>query len=227
MTRSRKSAPCCSSSAGGPGRGGRQGRASATADRRRTAPTRFEALALLVLTLALIALNRPRVDALIRRGSPPLLASEREFFKIPRLQTMRANLLLSLQVEWQRKYLKRLDQAEPVARRLGIGQDGIRAAFGSLYIPGSTGRLRPALHELYDVAAILDLPARGRISDPAAIRAALARYLRPDVEPRPHWLAPGERMDRAVGRSPAASGSERACLLHPSARRPWRGSRTG
>jgi hypothetical protein len=160
--------------------------------RRRTAPSRYEALALLALTLALIALNRPRIDALIRRGSAPLLASEHEFFKTARLQTMRANSLLSLKVEWQRKYLRRLDQAEPVAQRLGIGQDGIRAAFGSLYIPGSTGRLRPALHELYDVAAILNVPARGRVSDPAAVRAALARYLRPDVEPRPNWLAPGE-----------------------------------
>ncbi len=145
------------------------------------------------------------------RCSPRSRSSSRSL----RLQTMRANLLLSLQVEWQRKYLKRLDQAEPVARRLGIGQDGIRAAFGSLYIPGSTGRLRPALHELYDVAAILDLPARGRVSDPAAVRAALARYLRPESNlgrTGSHRATNGA--GRRSVRSPGASGSERASFIH-------------
>jgi hypothetical protein len=47
--------------------------------------------------------------------------------------------------------------------------------------------------ELYDVAAMLDLPARGRNTDPAAIRAALRTYLLPDPEPRPLWIAPGEK----------------------------------
>ncbi len=144
------------------------------------------------MTLGLIVLNRPRVDALIRGTSPPLIGSEHEKFKITRLQTMRANAIQSIRVEWQRRYLLRLDQAEVVARRLGIGQDGIRAAFGHIFIPASTGRLLMAQRELYDVAAILDLPAQGRAIPPAAIRDALGRYLVPDSEPRAPWLEPGE-----------------------------------
>jgi predicted outer membrane lipoprotein len=163
-----------------------------TADRRPTPPTRAAALGLALLTLALIVLNRPRVDALIRGTCPPLLPSERVKFKITRLQTMRANTLLSLRVDWQRNYLRRLDQVEPIARRLGVGQDGIRAAFGHIYIPAATGRLLLSQRELYDVAAILDLPPRGRPMDPAAIRAVLGPFLRPEPEPRPPWLEPGD-----------------------------------
>jgi hypothetical protein len=165
------------------------------ADRRSTPtpPTRAGALGLAMMTLALIVLNRPRVDAMIRGTCPPLVGSEHARFKITRLQTMRANMILTYRVEWQRRYLKRLDQAERIARRLGIGQDGIRAAFGYLFIPGSTGRLLMAQRELYDVAAMLDLPPRGRAVDPAAIRAALGDYLKPEPEPRPEWLLPGEK----------------------------------
>lgn len=160
---------------------------------RLTPPSRSAALGLALLTLGLVSLNRPRVDALIRGTCPPLVGSENEQFRIERLQTMRANALLLLRVNWQRRYLRRLDQAERVARRLGIGQDGIRAAFGNIIIPGSTGRITPVQRELYDVAAILDLPAQGRLTDPAAIRAVLERYLLLEPEPRPPWLAPGDR----------------------------------
>jgi hypothetical protein len=161
--------------------------------RRPARPTRSAALGIALLTLGLLILNRPRVDALIRGTSPPLTESEREHFKIARLLTMRSNTLLEMRVDWQRRYLHRLDQVEPVARRLGIGQDGIRAAFGHIFIPGSTGRLLLAQRELYDVAAILDLPPRGRTADPAAIRAALGPYLQADPEPRPEWLEKWEK----------------------------------
>jgi hypothetical protein len=156
-------------------------------------PTRSAALGIALLTLGLLILNRPRVDALVRGTSPPLVESERDQFKIARLLTMRANTLLSARVDWQRRYLHRLDQVEPIARRLGISQEGIRAAFGHIYIPASTGRLLLAQRELYDVAAILDLPPQGRTVDPAAIRAALGPYLLAEPEPRPPWLAPGEK----------------------------------
>jgi hypothetical protein len=122
-----------------------------------------------------------------------MLESEAMQFKVPRLQTMRANAILSLRAERQRRYLRRLDHAEPVARRLGIGQDGIRAAFGHIYIPGSTGRLLLAHRDLYDVAAILDLPPHGRTADPQAIRAALGPFLHPEPPIRPDWLLPGEQ----------------------------------
>jgi hypothetical protein len=163
------------------------------AGRRPARPTRAVVLGLVLLTLVLIALNRPRVDALIRGTAPPVVPSEERVFKIPRLLTMRASALISQRVTWQRRYLRRLEQAEPVARRLGIGRDDIRDAFGFLFVPGSTGRLLFNQRELYDVAAILDLPARGRTTDPATIRAALQPYLRPEPEPRPAWIEPGEK----------------------------------
>jgi hypothetical protein len=162
------------------------------ARRRLVPPTRSAALGVALMTLGLLILNRPRVDTLIRGNGPPLAESERDQFKIARLQTMRANTLLSMRVDWQRRYLRRLDQAEVVARRAGIGQDGIRAAFGHIYVPASTGRLLLAQRDLYDVAAILGVPARGRTEDPAAIRATLGPYLVAEPEPRPPWLAPGE-----------------------------------
>ncbi len=145
------------------------------------------------LTLVLIVLNRPRVNALVKESTPDLLPSEREFFKIDRLQIMRANMVLLNRAEWQRAYLRRLDAGEKVARRLGLGRDEIRAAFGDLWIPGAIGRLPPnADRELYDVAGLLDLPPRGRATDPATVRSALGRYLDPVKEPRPEWIAPNE-----------------------------------
>ena len=162
------------------------------ADRCPEPPTRSMALGIALMALALVVLNRPRVDALVRASCPTLRESEAMQFKIPRLQTMRANAILAMRAERQRRYLRRLDQAEAIARRLGIGQDGIRAAFGHIFIPGSTGRLLSSHLELYDVAAILDLPAHGRTVDPATIRAALGPYLRPEPPIRPEWLSPGE-----------------------------------
>ena len=138
------------------------------------------------MTLVLIVLNRPRVDALIRGTCPPLLASEHEKFKITRLQTMRANMILLYSGRLAAEVLRRLDQAERIARRLGIGQDGIRAAFGYLFIPGSTGRLlhgpARALRRRRDARPA---PA-GPATDPAAIRAALAIYLNRTRNPGPN-----------------------------------------
>jgi hypothetical protein len=156
-------------------------------------PTRRGALGLLVLSLALIILNRPRVDALVQQSVPSLLPSERQRFLIPRLRTMRANALLRTQADWQRAYLRRLDRGEDMARRRGIGRDAIRAAFGHLWVPGAIGGYPPlGQYELYDVAGLLDIPQRGRALDPAAVRAAMAPFLNPEKEPRPDWIAPYE-----------------------------------
>jgi hypothetical protein len=160
--------------------------------RRPAPPTRTAVLGLVLMTLALIVVNRPRIDALIRGTAPPVVPGEYQFFKISRLVTMRATALRSIHVDWQRKYLQRLDQVEPVARRLGIGQDGIRAAFGFIFIPASTGRLLLNQREVYDVAAILNLPAHGRAGEPFTVRAALERYLLAEPEPRPPWLPADE-----------------------------------
>ncbi len=106
---------------------------------------------------------------------------------------MRANMVLLNRAEWQRSYLRRLDAGEKVARRMGLGQDEVRAAFGYLWIPGAIGRLPPnADLELYDVAGLLDLPPQGRPTDPAIVRSALGPYLDQVKEPRPEWIAPNE-----------------------------------
>jgi hypothetical protein len=151
------------------------------------------ALGPVILAAALVTLNRPRVDFLVIKSTPPLLPSEQEIFKITRLQTIRSNAVLSNEASWQRTYLRRLDAGEQRARSMGLGREEIRAAFGHIFIPGATGRLPPpSQFDLYDVAGLLDLPRRGRPAGAAAIRAALSQYLEVPPEPRPDWLAPGE-----------------------------------
>jgi hypothetical protein len=151
----------------------------------RIAPTtRLEALYLIGLMTILIVLNRPRVDTLWRNSVPPLLPVERRMFPILPLQSIRASALLLERAQWQRRHLRRLDQAQEVAARLAIGRDSIQAAFGRLDLPD--------LPQVYDAAGLLDLPDRGRSLDPALIRRALGPYLFPEKEPRPGWLPPEE-----------------------------------
>jgi hypothetical protein len=76
---------------------------------------------------------------------------------------------------------------------MGLSQADVRAAFGHLWIPAAIGRVAPIdQRDLYDVAGLLDLPPRGRPTDPAVVRAALGPYLTRDAEPRPEWIAADE-----------------------------------
>ncbi len=159
----------------------------------RSAPTQLDCLAVCLLTVLLIGLNRPRVAELVRASVPPLARSEREQFKIARLQTMRANVLLIERAVWQRRHLRRLDQCERIASRMGWGRDTIRGAFGHQFIPGGARPPRVDQYDLYDAAALLDLPDRGRPADPADVRAALGELYAVESEPRPSWLLPDEK----------------------------------
>jgi hypothetical protein len=150
------------------------------------------ALAVGLLALALVVLNRPRVDALVRATTPALLPSEQDNFKITRLQTMRSNAVLWNRAEWQRAYLRRLDRAEAVARQMGIGIEDIRAAFGHRRIPAAFGPIGPARPDIYDAAALLELPRRGKPLSPLAVHAALADYFTEEPEPRPGWIHANE-----------------------------------
>jgi hypothetical protein len=174
-----------------------ENRRSEAADRalptRTKPPTKRACLGVSLLVIVLIVLNRPRVETFVRASVPPLAPSEREPFAIARLQTMRANVLLIDRALWQRRCLRRLDRAEHLAKRMGLGKDAIRTAFGHRFIPGSVAYVRPDQADQYDAVALLDLPDRGRPVDPASVRAALAEQLAEEPEPRPGWIAPNEK----------------------------------
>jgi hypothetical protein len=175
------------------------------------AVTRLGGLGLAVLLVALIVLNRPRVDGLVRKSVPPLLPSEVIRFPIPRLQTLRANAVLLHRADWQRSNLRRLDRGEELARRMGLGRDAIRAVFGHPLLPGSFGQQpHTELLDLHDAPAMLNLPERGSPFDPATVRSALTPFFAEDKEPRPNWIAPDEpwppQESPSVKKSPASHG---------------------
>ena len=146
--------------------------------------SRLGAIGVIGLMAVLLVLNRPRVDLLWRNWVPPLSCAEEKKFPILALQSLRAHWLLLDRADWQRRHLRRLDQAQEVAARLGIGRDGIRAALGRLDMP--------ELPDVYDAAGLLDLPERGRLTDRDTIRRALAPYVFRESEPRPPWLPADE-----------------------------------
>ncbi|MGZ3390422.1 MAG: hypothetical protein ACXVCF_12595 [Isosphaeraceae bacterium] len=146
--------------------------------------SRLGAIGVIGLMAVLLVLNRPRVDLLWRNWVPPLSRAEEKKFPILALQSLRAHWLLLDRADWQRRHLRRLDQAQEVAARLGIGRDGIRAAFGRLDMP--------ELPDVYDAAGLLVLPERGRLTDQDTIRRALAPYVFMESEPRPPWLPADE-----------------------------------
>jgi hypothetical protein len=145
---------------------------------------RSGAIGVIVLVVILMVLNRPRVDLLWRNWVPALIPAERTMFPIQSMRTLRAAALLLDRAAWQRRHLRRLDQAQEAATSLGIGRDGIHAALGRLDMP--------ELPKVYDAAELLDLPERGSVADPQQVRRALGPYLFKEQEPRPAWLPPDE-----------------------------------
>jgi hypothetical protein len=164
--------------------------------------TRGDGLRAIMLSLCMMMLNAPRVEQLMRDSAPALTESERKRFPILSLQTMRANAILELQGEWQRVALRRLDRAEAVAQRMGLGLAEIRAAFGHPMLVG-TYIIKPLgeLLDSYDAVWLLNIPETGRKVDPAVVRAALNVYFAEDPEPRPPWLDPQEEWPPAVEQS--------------------------
>jgi hypothetical protein len=146
-----------------------------------------------LIATVMLLLNNPRVEELVRRSVPALLPSEKDGFYQLHMQTMRANTILTTQAEWQRAALRRLDRAEKIAQRMGIGRDAIRAALGRTLLVGSFANKPPLeLLGIYDSAALLDLPETGRQFKPAEIRSALGHFFIEEPEPRPAWLKPEE-----------------------------------
>jgi hypothetical protein len=141
------------------------------------------------LVTILIALNQPKVDFLVRESVPPLLPAERELFRIERLQTMRANIILLDDARRQRAFLRRLDRCQDQARRLGIGRHDLRAAFGHRWLPGTRVPLIESMYDEYDAMALLELPDAQRNIDPASVRARFAEYFVEDPALRLPLLA--------------------------------------
>ncbi len=165
-------------------------RAGQPAPRSRTRPTRAAALGLLVLAVALIQLHRPRVNELVRKGTPALLPSEAQLYPVERLQMLRSNILIGQECAWQLGYLRKLDLAENLARRLGVSRKALRDVLGHPFIPGSISHLRPELYNNYDAISLLDIPEDGPAPNPRVIVSAFAELLDPGPPPRPDWLLP-------------------------------------
>ena len=166
--------------------------------------SRLGAIGVCGLLLVLIVLNRPRVDALWRGSVPALLPVEQKMLPIVPLQSMRATTLLFDRAQWQRRHLRRLDQAQAVAGRLGIGRDAGATAFGRLDMP--------ELPEVYDAVGLLGFAERGRQVDPDVVRRALGPYVFKEPEPRPAWLPARRDLAAAAGAGLDDPGSRRRRL---------------
>jgi hypothetical protein len=154
--------------------------------------TRWRCAGVGVLVVTMLLLHRPRVDFLIRESVPPLLPKEQRLWPILSLQMMRANVLLLAKADWQRTVLRRLDRAQSLANRLGIGRQELRAAFGHHYLSANENLLQPEAYDLYDTVALLDIPERGHAAIPASAFRELSELFAELKEPRPEWLDPDD-----------------------------------
>lgn len=147
-------------------------------------PTRRGLLTVLAVVLVALTLQTPRVRARLLATAGPLSAAERAMFPVPRLQRLRARVLDEAFVAWQRRFLVRLDRAEQVARRHGLGRDSLRAALGRVVGPGM-----PATIAHIDGVNMMALPERdpaGKTAPDADRRAAIEsvrRLLAPEPGP--------------------------------------------
>jgi hypothetical protein len=146
--------------------------------------SRLDLLSVLLLTMVLIILNRPRVNLYWAEHVPGLTPMERLRFPVVSLLELRNNAMVYDLAEWHRRHLRSLDSAERLAQRMGIGRSTIREVFGRVDAPN----LPPS----YDAAELLDLPEEGTETDPVRVRKALGPYFEYEPMPRPKWLPPSE-----------------------------------
>lgn len=166
--------------------------------------SRASALALILLQLGLIVLHQPRADALLGTYLPPMVPSEYDKFPVAPLQTVRNRVLAESRMQWQLEHLTRLDQAQALARRHGVGRDVLIAAYGRMIYPDPP--------YVYD-ADLLDLPLHGVPLDPEQVHRAFDRFFANLPEPRPAWFEPGDPWppkDSAIGVKRPDRGGNRA-----------------
>ena len=148
--------------------------------------TRGGALGAFALLVVLLAVHRPRADAQVELTVPRLTDTERVRFAAPELRRLRALYLAADRADWQRRHLAKLDRAEAVARREGLGRRQIKALFGRVDAP--------ELPSVYRAEDLLALPRDGPNAepDPSAARQALGPLFAVEPPPRPLWVRPGE-----------------------------------
>ena len=104
-------------------------------------------------------------------------------------------------------YLRRLDRAEAIAKRMGWSRETLRGARAP--VGARNCRLsEPALYDLYDAIGLLDLSQGEQYVDPTMVRTALSALLSQEKEPRPAWVAADEAWPPA-DEDPQAGASER------------------
>lgn len=140
-------------------------------------PGRMEAVWLVLITIGMLALHQEQVDEILLARTP-WIADEDAWEILPaEVRRRRALALAEEHATWQHEHLVRLEAAEEVASRAGIGRDAIRQAFGRLDVP--------ELPEVYDATDLLDVDEEGQVHDPNQVRAALSGYVEVKPAPRP------------------------------------------
>ncbi|MBX6315065.1 MAG: hypothetical protein IRY99_19445 [Isosphaeraceae bacterium] len=155
--------------------------------------TRGAALGIIALQVALAVLHEPRAQALfedpLRIGY--LTEAEQKLFPIPELRRLRAVYLWGERADRQRRHLARLDHAQEIARRMGVGREALVQVFGRVLWPDP-----PVIED----ANLLDLPWKGTETDPERIRQTLGDAFALEPEPKPPWLDPRQPWPPPVGR---------------------------
>ena len=137
------------------------------------------------LAVALLALNRPRVDRALVASAPAMTPVERTRFPTPDLQRLRAIYLRGEEAARQRRMLSRLEKVGRIARRDRLTRADLRRDFGRVLPPGWPAQIRDL-----DAFDLLDLPADGPPAPPGRARAALGDLLAVEPIARPPWLDP-------------------------------------
>ena len=138
--------------------------------------SRGGAFGIVVVALGLVAIHQPRATVLFVKEAPKMTAAELKKLPILELQRLRAVAYREVISQWQRDHLYRLDRAERVAQKAGIGLDLIHQTFGRV--------LAPILPEAYDAAELLNLPRKGTETNPERARELLGPLFRLEPEPK-------------------------------------------
>ena len=146
--------------------------------------TRLAAVGVVVFQLGLARLNEPRVQALFEDPLRIGFMNEKEKlqFPIPELRRFRAIYLWGDRADRQRRHFTRLDRAQVLARRKGVGRDVLAKVFGRVLWPNPP---------VIDDADLLDLPATSTgDADPDLVRSAFAPAFAAEPTTVVPWLDP-------------------------------------